>query len=121
MFQGLSNFANLMKQAREIQGRAAEMKERLARLRVEGSAGGGLVVVEVSGDQRLLACRIDPDLIASGDRELLEDLIVSAVNQALDQAREATAAEVQELAGGLQLPGLADAFSNLGLGGNGDR
>lgn len=121
MFQGLSNFANLMKQAREIQGRAADMKDRLARLRVEGSAGGGMVVVEASGDQRLLACRIDPDLLAGGDRELLEDLLVSAVNQALDRAREATAAELQELAGGFSLPGLADALSNLGLGGNGDR
>lgn len=116
MFKGLSNIAGLMKQAREIQGRAAEMKERLAQTRVEGTAGGGMVVVEASGDQRLTACRIEPSLIASGDREMLEDLFLSAANQALDKSREAAAAEMQNLAGGFDIPGLGDALQNLGGG-----
>lgn len=118
MFKGLSNLAGLMRQAREIQGRAAEMKERLADLRVEGSAGGGMVVVEASGDQQIQRCRIEASLLTGGDQELLEDLVVLAVNQALDKAREAAAAEVQQLAGGLDLPDLNQALSSFGLGGS---
>ncbi len=116
MFQGFSNIAGLMKQAREMQSRAAEMKERLAQLRVEGSAGGGMVTAEAAGDQRVTACRIEPSLLSGGDRELLEDLILSAINQALDKAREAAANEMQSLAGGIDLPGMKEALANLGLG-----
>ena len=116
MFKGLSNIAGLMKQARDIQSRAAEMKDRLSQLRVEGTAGGGMVVAEVSGDQRLLACRIEPSLLASGDRELIEDLVTAAVNQALDRSREAAAEEMQRLAGGFDLPGLKETLSQMGLG-----
>ncbi len=116
MFKGLSNFAGLMKQAREIQARAEEMKARLSELRIEGSAGGGMVTVVVTGDQKLTDCRIEEALLADGDREMIEDLIVSAVNQALDSAKEAAAQEMQGLAGNLELPGLGEALSNLGLG-----
>jgi DNA-binding YbaB/EbfC family protein len=115
MFKGLSNLAGLMQQARAMQAKAAEMKERLARLRVEGTAGGGMVSVEASGDQRLVALRIEPSLLASGDREMLEDLILSAANQALDKSREAQKNEMQQLAGGLDLPGVGDALSSLGF------
>jgi hypothetical protein len=119
MFKGLSNIAGLMKQAREMQGRAAEMKSRLAQLSVEGTAGGGMVVVEASGDQRLTACRIEPTLLASGDREMLEDLFLAAANQALDKVREAAAVEMQSLTSGFDIPGLGDALKGFGLGGPG--
>ncbi|MCA9056465.1 MAG: YbaB/EbfC family nucleoid-associated protein [Planctomycetaceae bacterium] len=118
MFKGLSNFAGMMKGLRDIQGRATEMKDRLAQLRVEGTAGGGMVVVEASGDQRLTACRIEPSLISSGDSEMLEDLVLSACNQALDKAREVAAEEMKGLTSGLDFPGLDDALNNLGLGNN---
>jgi DNA-binding YbaB/EbfC family protein len=117
MFKGLADIAGIMRQAREIQARAAEMKERLSQLRVEGTSGGGMVAVEATGDQRLTACRIEPSLFESGDRELVEDLVLAAANQALDKAREAAAAEMQNLAGGLDLPGVSEALENLGLGG----
>jgi DNA-binding YbaB/EbfC family protein len=116
MLKGLSTMAGLMKQAREMQGKAAEMKERLAQLRVEGAAGGGMVVVEASGDQRITACRIEPSLISSGDREMIEDLVVSAANQALAKAKDAVAEEMQQLTGGLDMSALGDTFSKLGLG-----
>jgi DNA-binding YbaB/EbfC family protein len=119
MFKGLSNIAGLMKQAREMQSRAAEMKARLADLRVEGSAGGGMVVVEVTGDQRITACRIEPSLVNAGDREMLEDLLLSAVNQALEKSREAAAVEAQNLVGGMDVPGLGDALKSLGIDGAG--
>ncbi|MFV0443722.1 MAG: YbaB/EbfC family nucleoid-associated protein [Planctomycetaceae bacterium] len=118
MFKGLSNIAGLMKQAQEMQGRAAEMKERLAQLRVEGTAGGGMVTVEAAGNLRLLSCRIDPALVAAGDREMLEELVVAAANQALDKAREAELAEMQSLTGGLNIPGLSDTLKDFGMGGN---
>jgi DNA-binding YbaB/EbfC family protein len=114
MFKGFSDVANLMKQAKEIQGRAAEMKTRLGQVRVEGTAGGGMVTVEASGDQKITACRIEPSLIESGDREMIEDLVVSASNQALEQARERAAAEMQQLAGGFNFPGLSEAMEQLG-------
>jgi DNA-binding YbaB/EbfC family protein len=114
MFKGFNNVANLMKQAREIQGRTAEMKGRLAEIRVEGAAGGGMVVVEASGDQKITACRIEPTLMSSGDREMIEDLVVSATNQALDKAREKAAEEMQQLASGFEFPGLSEALEQLG-------
>jgi DNA-binding YbaB/EbfC family protein len=117
MFQGLSNIAQLLKQAREIQGRAADLRERVAQIRASGSAGGGMVTVEASGDQRVLAVRIDPGLASSGDRELLEDLCAAATNQALQNAREAAAGVMQELTAGLNLPGLNEALSQFGIAG----
>ena len=119
MFKGLSNIAGLMQQAREMQSRAVEMKARLSELRVEGTAGGGMVAVEATGDQRITACRIEPSLVSSGDREMLEDLVLSAVNQALEKSREAAAAEAQNLVGGLDVPGLGAALKSLGLDGQG--
>ena len=83
MFKGLGQFASLMKNAHEIQGRMKEMQEALRRLKVEGTAGGGMVTIEMNGQQQVLACRIEQSLFDSGDREMVEDLVVAAVNQAL--------------------------------------
>lgn len=116
MFKQLGQIASLMKQAQEMQGRMQEMKEKLGRLKVEGSAGGGMVTVEMNGHQQLLGCRIDQPLFDSQDREMVEDLVVSAVNQALDRARQAAAQEMGNLAGGLNVPGLEDALSQLRMG-----
>src|SRR5690606_30280164 len=117
MFQGLANFANLLKNAREIQSRAGEMKDRLAALRVEGAAAGGLVTVEMSGDQRVTNVTIDPSLFAGQDREMLEELVLTAVNQALESVRERAAGEMAGLTDGLGLPGLEEALSKFGMGG----
>lgn len=119
MFKGLSNLAGLMQQARELQARTAEMKDRLAELRIVGTSGGGMVTVEATGDQRLTAVRIEPSLLVSGDSELLEDLVLSAANQALDKSRAAAAEEMQNLAVGLNLPGMGAALASLGFGGPG--
>ncbi len=116
MFKGLGNLASLMKQAQEMQGRMGEMKESLADIRVQGSAGGGMVTIEASGQQSILGCRIDETLLEAGDREMLEDLLVGAVNQALEKAKEAAAQEMAKVTGDLNLPGLGDALSKMGLG-----
>ncbi len=116
MFKGLGNMASMMKQAQEMQGKMKEMQESLGSLKVEGSAGGGMVVVEASGPRKILSIRIEEELIGTDDKEMLEDLITAATNQALDKAKELAAEEMAKLTGGMDLPGLGDAMSKLGLG-----
>lgn len=116
MFKGLSNLASLMANAGELKEKAGEMKERLAAVRVEGSSGGGMVKVEATGEQKLIGITIEDSLLESGDKEMLEDLIVTATNQALDLAKQAAASEMSQLAGGLGIPGLDDALSNFSAG-----
>jgi nucleoid-associated protein EbfC len=118
MFKGLSNFAAILKEAQQIQGRAEEMQAKLGQLRVDGSAGGAMVVVQASGLQRILGVKIERSLLESADAEMLEDLLVSATNQALEKAAQAAADEMSKMTSQLQIPGLADMMSKLGLGGS---
>ncbi|MEX0728532.1 MAG: YbaB/EbfC family nucleoid-associated protein [Planctomycetaceae bacterium] len=117
MFKSIGNIASMLKQAQEMQGRMAEIQENLAQMKLRGEAGGGMVSVEVSGLMKVLNCEIDPILLQSNDQEMLEDLLVSAVNQALEKAKQMSAEEMGKLTGGLNLPGLTDAMSKLGMGG----
>lgn len=117
MLKGLGNIASLMKQAQEMQGRMGDMKEILGKLRVEGTAGGGMVTVVATGQQQIVDCTIEPSLIEEGDREMIEDLVVAAVNVALKKAADAAAEEMAKITGGLNIPGIGDALSQLGLGG----
>lgn len=116
MFKGLGNMANLLKQAQEMQGRVRELQERLGTLRINGTAGGGMVTVTVNGQQKLLSCKIEPGLIEAGDADVLQDLIVAATNQALDNAREVAQSELAQLSDGMELPGLGDALGKMGFG-----
>lgn len=117
MLKGLGNLASLMKSAQEMQSRMKSMQENLGKIRAEGTAGGGMVTVEVTGQQQVVNCKIEQSLIDDGDRELLEDLIVAATNQALKKAQEVAAEEMAGLTGGMNIPGLGDTLSQLGLGG----
>lgn len=119
MFKELSGLANLMKNAQAMSGKMQEMRERLGERTETGSAGGGMVSIDMNGHSQALACRIDPALLQSGDREMLEDLVVAAVNQALEKIRAAAVEEMSQVTGGLDLPGLSDAFSKFGIGGPG--
>ncbi|MDB4732954.1 YbaB/EbfC family nucleoid-associated protein [Planctomicrobium sp.] len=116
MFKGLSNLASLMANAGELKAKAGEMKDRLAAVRVEGSSGGGMVKVEATGEQKVISITIEDSLLQSGDKEMLEDLILTATNQAMDLAKQAAASEMSELAGGLGIPGLDDAISKFAAG-----
>jgi DNA-binding YbaB/EbfC family protein len=113
MFKGLGNFATLMKQAQQIGSRMQGLSEELKGRRATGSAGGGMVEIEVNGLGEVLACRIDPKLWDQQDRELLEDLVTSAANQAQAKARELHAEAMQGLTGDLDVPGLQDALGRL--------
>jgi DNA-binding YbaB/EbfC family protein len=116
MFKEIGQFASLMKQAQGMQGKIAESKERIANLKCDGEAGGGMVSVTVGGSMKVLACKIDSALLQSGDKEMLEDLIVSATNSALEKLMEKQAEEMGSITGGMDLPGLSDVFKGMGLG-----
>jgi len=95
----------------------AEMQENLKKLRVSGSSGGGMVTVEINGQFQALSCKIDPSLLGGSDQEMIEDLVVAAMNQAVEKAKEQSAAEMGKMTGGLNLPGMQDMLSQFGLGG----
>ena len=117
VFKSLGNLANigaLMKQAQEMSGRMQALQEELKTKRATGAAGGGLIEVEVNGMGEALAVRIEPSLVAKGDREMIEDLLPAAFNAAQAKAKQLHAEAMQTLAGGLQIPGLSDALGQLG-------
>jgi len=105
VFQGIANFGALLKQANEIGGRMGQITEEMKKRRVVGSAGGGMVEVEVNGLMEALQCRIDPALFSQNDRELVEALVVAAVNQAIAKGKQMHADSLRDLTGGLPLPG----------------
>jgi len=115
MFKGLSNLASLFKQAQELGGRMRQMNEELKNQKAVGIAGGGMVEVEVNGLTEVLRCRIQPQLCEEGDRELIEDLVTAATNQALGKARELHSNAMKQLSGNLnlELPGLNEALTRL--------
>lgn len=110
MFGNLGNLTNLLKSAKQMQGKFAEMQEELARKRYEGDAGGGMVRASVDGKGTLVDIKIDPTAIK--DVELLEDLVKSAVGAATAKSQEAMKGELSALTGGLNIPGLTDALNN---------
>ncbi len=116
MLKGLGNLANLMKQAQEIQGRMASLQEGLAEIRVEGSAGGGMVTIEANAAQQVLRCHIEEALFQTGDKEMLEELVVAAVDQALDKAKRVAAEKMQAMTADFGVPGLGEALGNLDQG-----
>lgn len=113
MFKGLANLGSLIKQAQQIGGQMQNLSEKLGDLRATGSAGGGMVEIEVNGLMEALGCRIDEQLVTQGDRELLEDLVMAAMNQAVAKGKQLHAEAMKELTGGLELPGLQQALAKV--------
>ena len=104
MFKEIGQIASLMKNLPRIREEMERLQGRLGQITAEGDAGGGMVKVRVNGHLEVLACTIAEDLLRLNDRELLEDLIRAAVNQALKKAREMVAEETSKMALGLGLP-----------------
>jgi DNA-binding YbaB/EbfC family protein len=100
----MKNLGNMMKQAQEMQTRMQEMQAEMEKMEVEGTSGGGMVTVTVTGKGELRRLSIDPSLITPDDKEVMEDLIVAAVNDAKAKADEHLREETQKLMGGMQLP-----------------
>jgi hypothetical protein len=95
----------IMKQAQKMQAQMASIQEELAKEQVEGSAGGGMVTVTANGQGDLVSVKIEPE-VANDDVEMLEDLVLAAVNDALRKSRELAGNRMSKLTGGLGMPGL---------------
>ena len=100
------NINQLMKQAKKMQAKMAELQAELEQKTVESSAGGGMVKVIANGKYEILSITIDPEVVNAEDIEMLQDLILAAVNDALRKAQEMVAEEMSKLTGGLNIPGL---------------
>jgi len=96
--------AKMMKQLQKAQAEMSRLQEELAEKTVESSSGGGAVRVVANGQKNLVRLQIDPDVISEDNREMLEDLIIAAVNEAFHRVDEMIASEMQRLTGGLNLP-----------------
>ncbi|MFB3909358.1 MAG: YbaB/EbfC family nucleoid-associated protein [Candidatus Eisenbacteria bacterium] len=102
----MQDFRKLMKQAKEMQERMAQMQEQLSREEVDGSAGGGMVTVRMNGRHEIVKVTIDKQVVDPEDVEMLEDLIAAAVNDARTKVEEKMQGEMGKLTGGLGMPGL---------------
>jgi len=100
----MKNLGQMMKQAQAMQTKMAEMQDKLADLEVSGQAGGGMVKATLNGKSELRGLKIDPALVDPNDVEVLEDLVIAAVNDAKVKVEAAVAEEMQKVTGGLSLP-----------------
>lgn len=103
MAKGLGN---MMRQAQMMQQKMARLQEDLAEKEVEASAGGGMVAARVNGKQQLLEIKIDPAAVDPDDVEMLQDLVVAAVNEAIKKSHELAQQEMAKITGGMNIPGL---------------
>lgn len=101
----MKGMGNMVKQAQMLQSKMLKLQEELAEKTVETSAGGGMIKVVANGRQQLVSIRMEKDIVDPQDVEMLQDLILAAVNDALAKAQEMVAAEMGKLTGGFNLPG----------------
>jgi len=97
------NMQQLMKQAQQMQ---EKMQKQMEAIVVDATAGGGMVSVKMNGQKQLLSIQLDPEVVTSGDKDMLQDLIVAAVNEGIRKVDEAMAEQLGSLTGGLKIPGL---------------
>lgn len=102
--KNLQQMQQVMKQVQQLQ---EQLQKQLDELVVEASAGGGMVVIKMTGQKQLTSVRIDPEVFASKDQEMLQDLMLAAVNDAVRKVDEQLASRMGSLTGGLNIPGLA--------------
>ncbi len=102
----MANIGKLMKQAQQMQAKMAQVQEELAKTEFGVSSGGGMVTVGMNGQQVVLAVKIEDEVFADGDKEMLEDLIVAAINEARQKAADMAKEQMSSLTGGMNIPGL---------------
>ncbi|MSQ25208.1 MAG: YbaB/EbfC family nucleoid-associated protein [Dehalococcoidia bacterium] len=95
---------NLLRQAQQLQARLLKAQQELPNLTAEATAGGGAIAVVASGDQRIRSIKIQKDVVSADDVEMLEDLVLAAVNDALEKSKEAASKHMSAITGGLGLP-----------------
>lgn len=113
MFGKVFELGSIMKQAHEFGGKIHEVNEKLKQVRVSGAAAGGMVSVEMNGLQEVLNCKIDPVLLKQEDAELLEELVVAAVNTAVEESRQQQAATMRSLTENIDISGLSETLGKM--------
>jgi len=104
--KGRPNMGNLLKQAQQLQTKMARLQEELEEKTVEASSGGGMVTAVVNGRHEILSINIEPEVINPDDQEMLQDLILAAINDGLAKARNMVNEEMGKLTGGMNLPNI---------------
>jgi DNA-binding YbaB/EbfC family protein len=104
--KGMPNMGNMLKKAQELQQKMAKLQEELGEKTVEASSGGGMVAVMANGKQEIVSIKIDPEVVDAHDVEMLEDLVLAAINDALYQAKQMVSEEMSQLTGGVKIPGI---------------
>jgi len=102
----MKGMGNMMKQAQQLQSKMLKLQEELAEKTVEASSGGGMVKVVANGRHQILSIQIDKEVVDPDDLEMLQDLILAAVNDALLKSHEMVTGEMSKLTGGMNIPGL---------------
>jgi DNA-binding YbaB/EbfC family protein len=102
----MKGMGNMMKQAQKLQAKMLRLQDELAAKTVESAAGGGMVKVVANGKQQIVAIQIEKEVVDPEDVEMLQDLIMAAVNDALTQSQEMVSTEMAKLTGGMSIPGL---------------
>lgn len=102
----MGNMGKMMKQVQKMQADMAKLQEELVNKTVEASSGGGMIKVVANGKQELLSIQINPEAVDPEDVEMLQDMILAAVNEALRQSQEMVAKEMGKITGGMNIPGL---------------
>jgi nucleoid-associated protein EbfC len=102
----MKQMKNIMKQAQQLQNKMARLQEEMAEKTIEASAGGGMVKVVANGRQELVSIHIEKEVVDPEDVEMLQDLILAAVNEALVQSQKMVSDEMNKLTGGMSIPGL---------------
>ena len=102
----MKGMGNMMKQAQQLQSKMLKLQEEMAEKTVEASSGGGMVKVVANGRHQLLSIQIDKEVVDPDDLEMLQDLILAAVNEALLKSQEMVSGEMSKLTGGMNIPGL---------------
>ncbi|MQX36010.1 YbaB/EbfC family nucleoid-associated protein [Roseospira navarrensis] len=100
----MKNLGNLMKQAQDMQRKMGEMQEKMKEMEISGTSGGGMVEVVINGKGEMRRLSIDKSIVDPEDKEMIEDLVVAAFNDAKGKAEEAMQEQMQEITGGLKLP-----------------
>ena len=102
----MKDIGKFMKQAQQVQAKMAQMQAKLSEMTVEATAGGGMIKVVMNGRHEVVSVAIDPEVVDPSDIEMLEDLMVAAMNEAASKVEEMIRAEMSTLTGGIPIPGL---------------
>ncbi len=105
------DMSSIMQQAQQMQQKMAGIQEELKKKTETGSAGGGMVTVIANGQSEIISIEIETSVLAGDDKEMLQDLIVAATNDALRKVKEMGKAEMSKLTGGMNIPGVSNLFS----------